>query len=582
MIKKICSLATLMLLWNVAHAQIAKWLVYPEYDGIEFIEGKYMKVLSNGKIGLLDLLGKVVLPPSYDYMTEYKDGYALLYNGGKLSAIVDINGVLVDLGDVDYSVSPEDARFYDGYLLVRANDGNFYYINPKGQRVLGPYAKAFPFSEGYASVREYVNYQKSQTETIYNLIDTKGNSVIGIDKLDAIQFMSSVYDDKAIAVFKNRYYTFFPSKNEMAPLSIDGTDSKKSAVQAIDKLVFVRPVEDGYVLDAKNGSFRFDDKMRLTRLELVGNDPITSVFPVDVPSEPSSPFTLITDGNLYGIHYGAEELLPPQFEEITCLENDFAVVRSNGKYGVVTIDRYNNFTFRLNNNENIGFNHQYHIAKLAVWLPSYIKCSSASVVSHSSDCEIQIESRVENENVERNTLGYNCRLSIPKNLTDTLQTHEYHYSLKYDGLISSLHAVSISEWYVKYYEVNLSNSNYVVSSPTDTITVEFDLIKTEVARNDESNYFKKVEVVAANFPEQPILTKITENHFSFQIFGIDQEKIMFSVRITEEGCPSIEYPFEMIFTKPEPTEENKETTVTIKAVRKKKVEKKVTSPILFE
>ena len=78
-----------------------------------------------------------------------------------------------------------------------------------------------------------------------------------------------------------------------------------------------------------------------------------------------------------------------------------------------------------------------------------------------------------------------------------------------------------------------------------------------------------MEVVASNFSEQPILNKITENHYIFHLFGIDQERINFSVRITEIGCPSIEYPFEMVFVKPKPRERNKKTTVTITPVQKK-------------
>ena len=85
--------------------------------------------------------------------------------------------------------------------------------------------------------------------------------------------------------------------------------------------------------------------------------------------------------------------------------------------------------FKLNNNENIGFNHQYFDAKLTALMPPYIKCSSATIKSLSEGCEIQVESRSENENVERNTLAYNCRLSIPKDLTDTLTVHNYYYSL---------------------------------------------------------------------------------------------------------------------------------------------------------
>ena len=99
-----------------------------------------------------------------------------------------------------------------------------------------------------------------------------------------------------------------------------------------------------------------------------------------------------------------------------------------------------------------------------------------------------------------------------------------------------------------------------------------------MARNDEANYYKEVELVSLNYAGELTLNKITENHYSFRLSGIDQERVMFSVKITERGCPSIEYPFEMIFVKPKPKEKNKKTTVTINAVRKKQPEKTIFIP----
>ena len=196
-------------------------------------------------------------------------------------------------------------------------------------------------------------------------------------------------------------------------------------------------------------------------------------------------------------------------------------------------------------------------------MPSFIKCSSAVVTSKSEDCEILIETRTERENVEGNTLGYKCKLTIPQNLTDTLSRVDYKFSLKYDGLTSLDYGVSINEWYVKYYEVQLKTTSMTISAK-DSVVVEFDLIKTDIARNDEANYYKEVELVSPDYEGGLTLNKITENHFSFKLSDIDKEKILFSVKITEVGCPPIEYPFVMTFEK-----KNRKTNVVINAVQKK-------------
>ena len=551
-----------------ANAQIAKWLVRPSYDHIEMTGSGLLKVVSNGKEGLLSIEGKEVLPMEFDSIGSFKEDRALLFKNGKFYGITDIQGRIIPLQKKDYKLPHGVARFHSGYLLVKQNQ-QFYFIDKEGNQAYGPFADAYPFFDGHACVKSYIDYLKDPEETYYDFIDTDGKpfQIQDLDKED-INFMSSFNNGKAIIVVKKKFYFIDSDTYKMTPISTDNTTNRKSLVVSESKEIQAGKDEKGYIVAAKNGKFIFDPFMRLKIVELQGNEPTVMDFPAEPKRKFTSVFDKITDNNQSGLTFEGETLLPPQFDDILHMEGKLAIVKVGGKCGVITIDERNKFLFKLNNNENIGFNHQYYDAKLTVLMPPYIKSASATVTSLSDDCEIQIESRSESENVEGNTLGYNCRLSIPENLTDTLSTHDYFYSLKYDGLLSIPHKVTISEWYVKYYEVELSNTNFMVSSINDTITVEFDLIKTDVARNDDSNYFKNIEVMASNFSEQPILNKITENHYSFQIFGIDQERINFSVKITEVGCPSIEYPFEMVFVKPKPREKNKKTTVKIAPVRK--------------
>lgn len=557
-----------MCLASSANAQIAKWLVRPSYDYIEMTDSGLLKVVSDGKVGLLSGDGKEVLPMEFDSISSFKEDRALLFKDGEFYGITDLQGRTIPLQEWNYQLPHGTAHFHSGYLLVKQNQ-QFYFIDKEGNQVYGPFADAYPFFNGHACVKTYIDYLKKPEDTLFDCIDTDGKplQLQEFDKKD-VNFMSSFNEGKAIIVIKKRFYVIDLDSYKLTPISTDSTTNKKSLVVSESKEVQTGKSEEGYMVAAKNGKFIFDRFMRLKFMELSGNEPVAINFPVESKRRFTSVFDKITDNNQDGLTFGGETLLPPQFDDVLHMEGKLAIVKANGKCGVITVDEKKDFLFKLNNNENIGFNHQFYDAKLTVLMPPYIKCASATVTSHSDDCEIQIDSRSESENVEGNTLGYNCRLSIPKNLTDTLTTHDYFYSLKYDGLLSIPHRVTISEWYVKYYEVKLSNTSFTISSTNDTISVEFDLIKTDVARNDESNYFKNIEIVASNFSEQPILNKITENHYSFQLFGINQERINFSVKITEVGCPSIEYPFEMVFVKPKPREKNKKTTVTIAPIRK--------------
>lgn len=546
------------------NAQIAKWIVYPEYDNIEMLDNGLLKVTKNGKVGLLNKSGAPVLPVEYEKISAFYEDRALLFKNGRFVAITDLYGTVIDLSNEYYDLVEDFDRFYSDYLIVKKNN-LYYYLNRDGRIALGPYLKAYPFSEGWACV--------TGMDNLYDHVNEIGKSfydVTGVIKND-ISFISSFYNGKAIIAIRKKFYTVDKEMYRITPISIDETQNKKSLVVAMDKVISVHNMNNGYVVNTINGKFFFDNSMRLTKMELQGNDPVVNTFPEKIKRDVSSLFKIITDGELFGLSYETNEILPPQFEDVSYIEDDLAFVKSNGYYGVVSVDKHNDFIFKLNDNENIGFNHRSYTSKLTVYIPSYLKCSKVTAISNSDDCEIQIETRSEYENIEKNALTYNCRLYIPMDLTDdTLKIHDYNFSLMYDGFLSKKYKVSISEWHVKYYEINISNTNYSLESVTDTISIEFDLIKTDVAKNDETNYYKNVEVIAANMTEQPVLNKITENHYSFQISNIDQERVLFTIKITEEGCPSIKYPFEMVFTKPKPEEKNQKTSVKIKAVRKNK------------
>lgn len=570
MIKRIFLTALMAFSFSaVVQAQIARWVVEPVYENIEMINSELMKVKLDGKVGLLNNSGAMVLPVAFDSISAFYEDRALLFNNNKFYGFTDYQGQIVKLDNKEYELLPGNNRFYNGMLLVKKN-GQYIYLDSNGAEAYGPFAEAYPFFCNSACVKAYVDYVKNPKKVYYDYISLNGDIFLlqKYDKED-ITFMSSFHNGTAIIAIKKKFYTIKEEGFVLNPISINGSLHKDSLVVADKKDINVVKCDEGYMVKAKNALFVFDAMMRPLYWKPTGKARKTFEYQPEKERKYTSRFSVLNAGNKDGLKFDGAEFLPPQFNKVLHVEDKLAIIKTDGKCGVLTIDEKNKFLFKLNNNENIGFNHQFYEAKLTAMMPPYIKCASATVTSHTENCEIQIESRKENENVERNTLEYDCRLSIPKELTDTLTVQDYYYSLKYDGFVSVPYKVSISQWYVKYYEVKLSNTNFTLMSINDTISVEFDLIKTDVARNDKSNYFKEIEVIAYNLENNPAVNRITENHFSFQLYGIDQERVNFSVRITEVGCPVIEYPFEMIFKKPEKQEKDKKTTVTIKPIRNK-------------
>ena len=72
-------------------------MVRPNYDHIEMLDCGLMKVSMNGKIGLLNDIGKEILPLKYDSITAFKEGYALLFSNGAFCAIIDTQGHIINV-----------------------------------------------------------------------------------------------------------------------------------------------------------------------------------------------------------------------------------------------------------------------------------------------------------------------------------------------------------------------------------------------------------------------------------------------------------------------------------------------------
>lgn len=565
--KRISSAFLIGIISLSSFGQIARWKVKPSFDDARPLGNGLIEVKVGNKYGLYNSVGENILPVGYDSIGDFTDDVAMLFNESRLAGFIDSEGKHIDLTGTGYNPVPSQEFFSGGFLTVNKDD-KYYYIDKSGKEVAGPFAKTYPYYDGYAAISCYAGIHKKPDETYLAFIDENQTitRIPEFEKSDDLCFISSFRDGNAVCVYKRKAY-FLTDSLTISPISTDTIATKKSIVAFENKNVIPQPIDGGYVIYAKNAALTFNKQMQLEKIES-GENLIYSYKPTPKTVRPiTSKFADVSKDGMYGLTYNNSVILPAQFSDIRLLEEKYALVKLDGKWGMITVDPDNQFQFKLNNNEHIGFNHRFYIAKLATLMPSYIKCNNTTVYSKSLDCEIQVESRNEIENIERNTLTYDCKLSIPESLSDTLALQEYTYALKYDGLQSIDYKVSIPEWYVKYYEVELSNTKFTVN-PNDTITVEFDLVKTDAARNDDTNYFKTVELITPENDNIP-LNKITENHYSFRIGSGDRERLSFIVRIKEIDCPAIEYPFEMVFTKPAPKSKDKSLNVTINRTKSK-------------
>ena len=95
---------------------------------------------------------------------------------------------------------------------------------------------------------------------------------------------------------------------------------------------------------------------------------------------------------------------------------------------------------------------------------------------------------------------------------------------------------------MQFYEVEFGKTAFKLNGQ-NSLNVDFELTKSELAPADGSNYFKSVELVSKDSVAAPSLNKINENRYSFTLPIDGRDRADLAIRITEAGCPSIEYPF---------------------------------------
>ena len=527
---------------SVLSAQIPQWVLHPKYSSIKLLGNGYYVVSLNGKYGMMNSKEEVVVPLEYDNMSQFKDGMALLYQNGKFVAFVDDKGRLTDIAAHSYAPVASFA-FADDYLLV-SNRTGYYFVHAKTGATIGPFSDGMPFSEGYAAVKipKSLKHVFDGTSVLQYISADTGQPVsLPTSDIDAddVDFLSSVSNGKSIVVAKKRVYEYDFSDGSMRPLSMDGTDNKKARVYTPERLVAPVQQGKGYVIPLKDGTMSFDAKMRLTAIRYNGQEVQTFDVPEDFEPEPVSSFRGVSfdDTELLGLSYNGDILLPAQFERISKLVGDEALVQVNGKYGVLTVDTKRSCRFILNDNLDIGFEHKTVNTNIKVVCPPTMKLSQMSLTSCDTACIINSDTRSESSNVESAVLRYECTLSIPKKIGLERSSAKTAVALNYDGLKFAPQEISFNAWYVNNYLVEVSKYQVVSSY------LEADVSVQNSAAGNQA-FFREVHVDAKDSVVCEI-SKVREDLFNVRLFNWKGDNVQFNVDVTESGCPTITYGFSL-------------------------------------
>lgn len=541
-------------LWMVAvcsipmKAQIVRWLIPANYDKIQIMYNGMYRVEKDGKKGIFNQNGKEILPTEYDYISQFKDGYALLFDTDEngLVGYVDEKGTVTDLKKKGYHVTSGYPYFSNGQLLVMK--GNYYYfIKATTGEEKGPFAEARPFFDGYASVSKFENPDKLTEDTYPTLITAENCEEYSfpnqIDKSD-INYLSSASNGKVLVFMKRKAYELDCDSNTVRSLYSDLVKNKNTMITATNKHIVITKDEIGDgVLQTKNARLYFDRYERLSKMVFRNDSLVFNLVNIKAPEYQShvAPFHDIESGT-YGLQYDGITILPPQFQAVGLTKEKEAIVTKDGKIGVLVVEPNQKMTFRINDNNNIGFIHDKYLSTLITTMPAYIDCKTISVECLTNGCQLLSGTRKDISNPEVSSVSYNCEFSISTDISETVKTFPYKFKVKYDGLESVDYVVNVGAWYVKNISVDMENLTQIQDLRDSTITVHFNI---KVNDSEKTYYSKEVKVYTDNIecPLREPLKKITETEFEARIKGTTKNNVTCFIQIQEGNCPIILQPF---------------------------------------
>lgn len=284
-------------------AQSVSWVVKPGmYDAITHYTSTLFKVSKDGRLGVINAEGREVVPVECSEITDFYEGYALaLVNDRGQHRVL---GILSDSGDY---ASVSDGRYYtmpnqefvsEGFVTV-INDSRYAaFMNVHGvvEKVLEDAVGFWPFSGGYALVEEDDDY--------YFLDKNLRRNDIAIETNYEFTYATNTYNNEAYIWVEDKCYKYNVATGKNTRVK----DTSRFEDAPLDYL----------------GCYR----------SVTGR---TNV-PYDTKKTSSPLFKSIRQEGKYGFERNGETLLSCQLEEVGDICGDVAVIRLDGRAGMLKMN----------------------------------------------------------------------------------------------------------------------------------------------------------------------------------------------------------------------------------------------------
>ena len=554
--KRLTTLLFTVLVCMSGKAQMASWVMQPVYDKIHVAKGADILLSDSANIrSLWDFTGKR-LAQTADSLHNFRENLAVttVKGSNKVSGFFDTKGNFIHLKN--QTMAFNYPYFSDGYLLVKSGN-RFVMVNTKGEEEsFGTYIKIYPFSNEFATcftyksiekMREpYYFYVKSNKEPVNFILNEKV-----VDNED-VEFLSSMSNEgTSIVVIKRKVYFYEKDTGTLKPVFADEneTNIKRQVKVSGSPGEYIAVRNDTVFVNAKSNkdefmTFAFDKMLRPIFAKSITRK-VVFEKEVEMPIILKSKFTAVKDDSgLCGLKHSCGYELPAQFDSIDFLLNDFAVVKKQGKLGMLTLNDALKYRFQMNKGNAIAFRHQKYETTIRLDFPTSISAKVCRLeVASNKGCDIDKTSIITKDTESGNFVQYNCVLTIPESLPDVITPITYPVQIVYDGIKYATHNLKVKGWHYKYINVDINDEETLMEKEN----LSFSLNLTTEKNPGENDYPFLVEAMSDSLLTN--LEKISETRYKCKIDSLPEGENLVYIHIIEKGCPHTIFPIEIIYTK---------------------------------
>lgn len=584
--KQIIIIIISLILWSYASAQLPKWSIAPNYEQIDVkVDNKLLQTDSMGITSLWTMDGNFLFKTEH-FIHPFNDDVAVITKNGsdELIGFVDVQGKFTALPNV--KVAYNHPYFENEYLICEDGKGYSYFKKDGSKAQLAQTMRSYPFHAGFAPYLTYDQLDKKKDPHYgYYCADGQVMEYRMIEKDEEkeiepkdISFLSGIgYDNKSVAVIKNKLYLFNPDTKLFEPFLHGNDKSEKKRHLTLNgdyEKYFLNLPCDSIEIKAKYGnnqqvSLQFDNELRPVRFVF---DDMEQVFarPKTKELEYSSEVEPYGESPKYGLTFRSKQLLPQQFEKVGLRYGNKAFVKLNDKWGVIEIIPNLSYSININKGEYVPFRHQKFDTQIRLDLPAEISAKYAKIdIPAESRCIIDKTSRETKDTESGNYVVYDCSLIIPDSLPDIEKTITYSpISITYDNLQLFDTQTDIKAWHLKSYNVDPIESETSISNGILSFTININADKNV----GESDYPFEVTIKADSVSVET--EKISETRRKFQVSNLKEGVNNLNILVTEKGCPPAVFPFEITYTKPVPRKKMQESAIIRKGEQTKKEQPK--------